>query len=110
LSQAPEIFLRQGANFSRRLFCGETKIQIIQRDAPMPGIEPPGDGSAGAAEARHEAQRQRLERGDEQARQAVKQRVQQWVILFKKHLTETDLLDAVVKIRSEERRVGKEGS
>src|SRR5262245_32231146 len=95
--QAPEMFLRQGLNFSRRLFRSKTEVQISQRDTPMPGIEPPGDRSAGPAEARHDGQWQRPEHGEHDAREAVKQRVHRAEQEFKA-LTETDLLDAVVKI------------
>ncbi len=75
LADAPEIFLRDGANFRRRFFAAETHLQISQRHAPMPGVQPEGRRAARPAEPRDERKRQRLNERDDRAGEPVKQRV-----------------------------------
>ena len=34
------MFLRDGADFAGRFFIAETHFQVLQRHAPVPGVEP----------------------------------------------------------------------
>src|SRR5439155_172040 len=64
----------------------------------MAGVEPPGNGPADPAEASYDGQGQRLERGDHQAHPQVQQWVHHECWNSNTTLTETDLLDAIVKV------------
>jgi hypothetical protein len=64
-------------------------LQILQRHAPVPGVEPKRQRAARASEPGDEFQRQRLDDRDECAAQPVKQGIPS---------AETDFADAILKV------------
>ena len=71
LADAPEVLPRERADLGRRLLLAEAHRQIAERHPPVPPINPVGQPAAKASQPRHPRQRQRLEKGDQRARQVI---------------------------------------